>query len=277
LESKEYRGVAYASCEFYGQDMFLNFTSPLPGPNLYHLVFIGEKGSGTIDFLVKTEFGSVSLLPVTVPGKVFPDENVTVSYVSNSSNLNNASLEYSTDLWKSVQVVGMEVSGNVCRAVVPGQAAGTLVNYRVEAYDVLENALAVNGSFSVKYDSSFNFSQVATSARLGENFTIVGSLVPEVADVPVTVYISLGNETREIASFTEADGSFKAYFTPDTVGTWVAYAKFNGSSSIYECESSLMMIQVEESMLAKYQYYIFGALVGVIAAGVAVYVKKSKA
>ena len=78
-------------------------------------------------------------------------------------------------------------------------------------------------------------------------------------------------------SFTEADGSFKAYFTPDTVGTWVAYAKFNGSSSIYECESSLMMIQVEESMLAKYQYYIFGALVGVIAVGVAVYVKKSKA
>ena len=123
----------------------------------------------------------------------------------------------------------------------------------------------------------FNFSQVATRAQLGENLTIVGFFVPEVADIPVTVYISLGNETREIVSFTEADGTFKAYFSPETVGTWVAYAKFNGSSSIYECESSLMMIQVEESMLAKYQYYIFGALVAVIAAGVAVYIKKSKA
>ncbi len=47
LESKEYRGVAYASCEFYGQDMFLNFTSPFPGKNLYHLVFIGEVGFRT--------------------------------------------------------------------------------------------------------------------------------------------------------------------------------------------------------------------------------------
>lgn len=277
LESKEYRGMAYASCEFYGQDMFLNFTSSLSGPNLYHLVFIGEKGSGMIDFLVKTEFGSVSLLPLAVPGRVYPNENVTVSYVSNSSNLNNASLEYSTDLWKNVQVAGMEVLGNVCRSVVPGQAAGTIVNYRVEAYDVLENSLAVNGSFSVKYDSLLNLSQVATSARLGENLTIVGFFVPEVADIPVTVYISLGNETREIVSFTEADGTFKAYFSAETVGTWVAYAKFNGSSSIYECESALMMVQVEESMLAKYQYYIFGALVAVIAAGVAVYVKKSKA
>jgi hypothetical protein len=142
---------------------------------------------------------------------------------------------------------------------------------------VLENSLAVNGSFSVKYDSLLNLSQVATSARLGENLTIVGFFVPEVADIPVTVYISLGNETREIVSFTEADGTFKAYFSAETVGTWVAYAKFNGSSSIYECESALMMVQVEESMLAKYQYYIFGALVAVIAAGVAVYVKKSKA
>jgi hypothetical protein len=276
LESKEYRGMAYASCEFYGQDMFLNFTSPFSGQNLYHLVFIGEKGSGTIDFLVKTKFGGVNLLPATVPGKVSPNENVTISYVSNSSSLNNATLEYSSDLWKDVQVEEMEVLGNACRVVIPGQAAGTIVDYRVAAHDVLENALAVNGSYSVKYDSVLNFSQSAASARPGENLTIVGSFTPQVADIPVTVYISFGNETREIESFTEADGSFKVYFSPETVGTWVVYARFNGTSSIYGCESPLMMIQIEESTLAKYQYYIFGALAAAIAAGMVIYVKKAK-
>jgi len=39
LESKEFRGVAYASCEFYGQDMLINYTSPVKGRCLYHLVF----------------------------------------------------------------------------------------------------------------------------------------------------------------------------------------------------------------------------------------------
>jgi hypothetical protein len=269
--------VAYASCEFYGQGMFLNFTSPFSGLNLYHLVFIGEKGSGTIGFLVKTEFGGVSMFPTAIPGKVYPNENVTISYVSNSSSLSNATLEYSTDLWKTTQARDMEISDNACKAVIPGQVAGTFVDYRVTAHDVLENTLVVNGSFSVKYDSTLNFSHISTGVSLGENVTIVGSLDPQVADVPVTVYFSLGNETKEAVCYTEADGTFKTYFNPETVGTWTVYAGFNGSSSMYEGESSLMIIHVEEPTLAKYQYYIFGAVSAVIAVAMVVYIKKSKA
>ena len=41
LESEEYRGVAYASCEFNGQDMFLNYTQSSERENVYHLVLMG--------------------------------------------------------------------------------------------------------------------------------------------------------------------------------------------------------------------------------------------
>jgi hypothetical protein len=57
FESEEYRGVAYASCEFNGQGMFLNYTQPSTRENVYHLVLMGEVGFGSIDFLVKTKFG----------------------------------------------------------------------------------------------------------------------------------------------------------------------------------------------------------------------------
>ncbi|HVP40717.1 MAG TPA: hypothetical protein VMS95_02025, partial [Candidatus Krumholzibacteriaceae bacterium] len=54
FDSKQYRGLAYASCEYPGQDMLINYTSPYDGESLYHLVLIGEAGEGTIGFAVKT-------------------------------------------------------------------------------------------------------------------------------------------------------------------------------------------------------------------------------
>ena len=42
FEPNGYRGVAYASGEYMGQSMFLNYTSPNTGEKLYQLVLIGE-------------------------------------------------------------------------------------------------------------------------------------------------------------------------------------------------------------------------------------------
>lgn len=277
LESKEYRGVAYASCEFYGQDMFLNFTSPFPGKNLYHLVFIGEVGSGMIDFLAKTEFNNASLKPSIVPGRVYPNDNATIEYVSNSSVLKNATLAYSADSWRSANVTDMEVSNRTCRAVIPGQVAGTSVSYVVRAYDFLENTLIVNGSYLVKYDSILNLTQVPTDARPGENMTVIGSFAPRIEGIPITVYLSSGNESKETVCYTLEDGTFRAELAPETAGTWVVYAGFNGSSSISESESPIVTVQVEEPMLAKYSYYIFGAVGAVIAIGMGLFVRKSRA
>jgi hypothetical protein len=276
LESKDYRGVAYASCEFYGQGMFLNFTSPFSGKNLYHLVFIGEKGFGTIDFLVKTEFNNANLKPSIVPEKVYPNDNVTVSYTSNSSALKNATVVYSIDSWRTANTTNMEISNKTCTTVIPGQVAGATVNYEVRAFDFLENTLTASGSYPVKYDSTLNLTRVPRTVAPNENFTIDGRFAPEVEGIPITVYLSAGNVTKEKACFTVENGTFKVELESDTVGTWVVYAECAGSSSIRPSESPLVTIQVEEAVLAKYSYYIFGAVGAVIAIGMGLFVRKSR-
>jgi hypothetical protein len=148
LESKEYRGVVFSSCEFSGQDMFLNYTSPNSGKSLYHLVFIGEIGSGTIEFLVKTEFDNACLKPLTVPERVHADNDTLVAYVSNSTDLEGAALEYSTDDWVNSTVIEMEILDNrICKATIPGQPAGTIVNYVAEANDTLKNVLFAENTY----------------------------------------------------------------------------------------------------------------------------------
>jgi hypothetical protein len=277
LESKEYRGVAYASCEFYGQDMFLNFTLPYLGKNLYHLVFIGEVGVGMIEFLVKTEFGNVCLKPSIVPVREYPYNDTVVAYTSNSTNLESASLNYTIDGWGNVTVVEMEIVDNkTCRAVISRQTAGTVVDYRVEALDVLLNVLAVNGSYSVKDASTLNISLTAEKVYVGENITVRGYLTPEAGGVPIIVQFDSANETREIACYTLENGTFTVNFAPNVTGLWGVQARFDGDDYVYGSLSPQLMVEVEEaSLIVRYAPYIGG--IGAIAViGIIIYVKKSK-
>jgi len=277
LESKEYRGVAYASCEFYGQDMFLNFTLPYPGKNLYHLVFIGEAGAGMIEFLVKTEFGSACLKPSVVPAKAYPYNDTVVAYTSNSTELERATLNYTVDGWGNVTVVEMEIVDNItCRAVIPRQAAGTVVSYKVEALDVLKNVLVVDGSYSVKYPSTLNISLINEKVYLGENMTVKGYLTPESEGALIIVQFECGNETKEAVCYTLGNGTFIVTFKPTVTGIWGVQARFDGGSYVYGSVSPQLMVKVEEqSPFVRYAPYIGG--VGAIAViGIIVYLKKSK-
>ncbi|MGD0027822.1 MAG: hypothetical protein ABSC91_02675 [Candidatus Bathyarchaeia archaeon] len=275
LDSIGYRGNAYASCEYYGQDMYMNFTSPYNGTSLYHLVFIGEVGSGTIDFLVKTEFNNTLLTASTIPEKAYPGDNATVAYTSNSTALENATLEYSTDGWKTENSTSMTILQNMtCSAVIPGQPAGTVIEYRVTADDLLENVLSANGSYPVKYPSTLNFTQVHIGTSPGENVTIKGFLSPQAANMPIIVSIASANESKDIICYTLSDGTFSAYFVPETVGTWIASARFNGTDTVYGSDASPATIVVEEGMLAKYSLYIFGGIGAVAMVSVVMYVRK---
>lgn len=278
LESREYRGLAYASCEFHGQDMFVNFTSPYPGKSLYHLVLIGEVGSGTIDFLVKTEFGSACLKPSIVPGRVYPLNDTVVAYVSNSTDLKNVTLRFSADGWKNVTALEMEILNNrTCRAVVPGQAAGAFVSYRVEACDVLENVLVACGNYSVKYLSVLNLTVISEAVYLGENITVRGYLTPPAESLPITVYFTSANESKQIMCYTLANGTFTAGFKPETLETWKVQAKFGEDEFRYESLSFELMIRVEEPpLLVKYSLYIGGGIGAIAVIGVIVYWKKSR-
>lgn len=276
LESEEYRGVAYASCEFHGQEMFINFTSPYLGKSLYYLVFIGEAGSGTIDFVVKTEFGNACLEPSIVPGRVYPHNTTVVAYVSNSTDLKNVTLQFSTDGWKNATASGMEIVDNrTCRAVLPGQAAGTFVNYMVEACDVLENVLVAYGNYSVKYSSMLNFSLIHETVYFGENITVRGHLTPPAESLPITVYFTSVNETRQTVCYTLSNGTFTATFKPETLGTWKTRTEFSEDEFRYESVSSELTVKVEEPPLwVKYSFYIGGGIGAIAITGGIIYWKK---
>lgn len=103
MDFESYRGLAYASCEYHDQDMILNYTytdSDSSTLKVYHLVLMGEADSGTIQFLVKTSFDSI-LSPVTIPARVTPNNEPTISYIASTAALESATLQYTTDNWKT--------------------------------------------------------------------------------------------------------------------------------------------------------------------------------
>lgn len=277
LDTEGYRGNAYSSCEYYGQGMFLNFSAPKQGGlNLYHLVFIGEVGYGTIDYLIKTEFNNTSFSPVTVPTATYPDNDTTISYASNTTELQNAVLQYTTDNWSSNNTLNMSVSNSTCNATIPKQAAGTTVNYIVTATDTLENVLNASGTYQVKYPSTMNLTATSMEPALGDDVTLKGYFTPQTGNVPITIYVSSVNETEQIQCFTLPDGTFTASFRPNSTGEWLATAEFEGNSSIFGSESSPLTIRVEEPMLTKYSLFILIGVGAATAIGLLVYARKFK-
>jgi hypothetical protein len=271
LESEGYRGAAYASCENFGQDMLLNFTSPNAGRSLYHLVLIGGKGSGTVEFLVKTVFDA-ALQASTVPGlRIYPGDNVTLVYVSKSTDLVDATLQYSVARWANTTSISMELVDNrTCRVNVPGQAAGTNVVYGVVATDILRNVLVANGSYNVKMSSSLSISLARQAVTLGENITVTGNLTPVSSGMPITLYFLSGNESETVIVYTVQDGSFTASHKPAVSGEWSVQARFFESDSMYTSITSELPFQVDEpSFFAVYSLYIVIGAGGSAAAAVA--------
>jgi hypothetical protein len=276
LESEEYRGVAYASCEFNGQDMFLNYTQPFAGKNVYHLVLMGEVGEGTIDFLVKTTFGGV-LSPLTFPQRVTPTDGTEIAYATNTTELENATLRYTVDSWKSFEKVDMAVSNMTCNATIPRQEVGSFVEYAVQAMDKIKNQLAAAGNFTVKYPSSItDFNATRMTVTIGEKITVAGTLSAEAAGAPVTVTFTSVNSTETVKCTALGNGTFTASLKPDTTGKWMVQASFVGNSNVYECNSEVVMVTVEEpSFLAQNGLFIGGGVGGGLAAvGAVVYIKK---
>jgi hypothetical protein len=278
LESKEYRGVAFASCEFPGQDMFFNYTSPTSGKSLYHLVLIGEVGSGTIQFLVKTEFENAYLKPLTVPMRVHANNDTLVAYVSDSTDLEGATLQYSTNGWINSTIIEMEILDNrICKATIPRQLAGTIVNYRVEANDTLKNVLVAEKTYPVKNELMLNLTLTREVVTLGENVTVWGNATPVTRIIPITILFSSTNGTKQIVCYTKADGTFTASFKPETLGPWEVQARFGGDAFLYESVSQWVSAEVKEpSILMKYSFYIGGGIGVAVVIGVVIFWKKSK-
>ena len=278
LESEEFRGLAYASCEFYGQDMLINCSSSVNGESLYHLVFIGEKGAGNIKFLVKTEFGNVGLKPINPPSRVHPDNETTLTFVSNTTDLRNATFYYSVNDLENTTALNMQLIDNrTCVTVVPGQPAGTTVRYSVEAPDVLENILVYKGNYTVKYDSQLNLTLKAEAISIGENITLTGLINPTSENLSVTLIYTSANGTFQQTVYTLVDGTFTASFKPSVEGDWIVQAMFEGNNMLYRSLSPSLRFKVEPpSFLSQYSMYIYGGAGAGIAVIAVVYLRKRR-
>jgi hypothetical protein len=269
FESNGYRGVAYASCEYLGESMFLNFTSPNTGvANLYHLVLIGEVGSGTIQFMLKTQFGNTSMTSLVTPSRVYPDAPAKISYISNNASLQTAQLSYTTDNWNSTTSVNMAISNQTCNATLPGQTVGSFVQYRIDACDVLNNNMTATGNYTVKAQSTLNISAVKDPIRFGENITITGNITPSGNNSNVEVQFSSSNSTQIVDATFAQNGNFTASFKPDSWGAWSVSATIPETQSSWRCDSEPLTVTVNEPPIyVKYSLYIIIGLAAASAVG----------
>jgi hypothetical protein len=278
LESKEFRGLASASCEFYGENMLVNYTSSLQGKSLYHLVFVGEEGTGKIEFLVKTEFGNACLKPVNPPLLVYPDNETALTFVSNMTDLTSVAFYYSVDDWKNLTALSMELIDNrTSIAVIPGQPAGTTVKYKAEGVDVLENVLTCNGSYTVKYASQLDITLEAGAVLIGENITVTGLITPPSENVSITLIYTSTNGTFQQTANAIANGTFTASFKPPAEVDWHVQAVFEGNNMLYGSSSPSLKFTVEPpSLFSQYSMYIFAGAGAGIAITAIVYVAKRR-
>ncbi|HLN88790.1 MAG TPA: hypothetical protein VK253_01880 [Candidatus Binatia bacterium] len=275
FENEGFRGVAYASCEFRGQAMFLNYTSTNKVPNLYQLVLIGEEGSGNIEFILKSKFGNASLTSLTNQTRVLPNTPKEIAYISNNASLENAQLSYTTNNWTSVARLDMSISNQTCNATIPGQTAGKVVQYRVDASDVLKNNMTATGNYTVKQQIALNISAVKDPIKLGENITVTGKMTPNDNSSRVKVQFYSSNSTQTLNCTVSQNGTFMATYKPGTSGLWAVSATSPETQTSWRVDSEQLALTVSEPpFYVKYSLYIALGLIAASAVGGAVWFLK---
>jgi len=275
FESDGYRGVAYDSCEYAGHPMFLNYTSKNSVSNLYHLVLIGEEGSGDVEFMLKTQFGNITLTPVDSPKRVLPDSIVSISYASTNASLLNARLSYSTDNWTNTKSLSMTIDNRTCSSVIPGQHAGTNVVYRVDAQDSMKNIMNATGDYSVKQQVTLNIALVSGNITLGGNLTVNGVLSPVINNSTVTVQFINANNTDSLFAKVNTDGTFTINYRPSSSGILLASAYLRETQTNWRSDSNQLTMNIEEPPIyVKYSLFILIGIVAASAVGGVVYFLK---
>jgi hypothetical protein len=269
------RGVNYASCEHMGDDMFLTYSPTTTGPKLYHLALIGEEGQGEVEFMIKTDFTNITLSPSLQIGKVHPSAATEISYKTNSYTIEKANLTYSIDNWATSELIPMVISNQTCNATVPGQTAGTTVEYRVDAEDVLKNSLSTTGNYSVKVQPTLTIALAKETVTVGQNITVTGALNPSDENSIVNIQFFSANDTQIISCKVLSDGSFTGTFSPQTPGNWGVLANALETKTSWTCNSSQYMVTVKEPpFYVTYALYILIGLVVASAVGGVVYFLK---
>ena len=277
FEPNSYRGVAYASCEYMGQPMFLNYTSTNKCANLYHLVFMGEIGAGNITFLLKTNFANATLTPVTVPTRVCPGNATQIAYASANDTLTSAQLSYTVNNWNSSRSVEMQVNNETCNGTIPAQAMGALVQYRINATDILENSLKASGDYTVKAAPMLNITVAKDKVPFAQKVAVQGTLNPSVNGTVVFIRFVSVDSVKTLNCTVKSDGAFAVSWKPTASGNWTVSASSTETPKTWEAYSQDVQVTVAPPPLyVKYSLYLIIGFVSLLSVGGVAYFLTSR-
>ena len=235
LDDRGYKNPdGMASCEYSGQDMLINFTSPY-GPEfiLYHLVLLAEFGQGTIRFMVKTDFDAPQLSIEDPAERAYPSDETTITAnVSDETGLERVWLTYTGDNWLTSASVNMiEDQNGTYTATIPRQPAGTLVKYKVLAVDAAENQAEVWGNYSVKNPTQIEISLSQYICNVDDTVTVNGSI----SHGEAVVTLNYTCKDTELLTSVRADsnGLFSDLYTPSSFGVWAISASWPGNQTCF--------------------------------------------
>jgi hypothetical protein len=275
FESESFRGVAYASCEFMGQDMHVIYTRNSNGLALYLLAFIGQTGSGNIQFLIKTQLGNSVLIPVFSPIRPEAGTATTITYSLNSTQMEKATIDYTCDAWNHSLSLDMEIKNNTCSAIIPPQKTGSFVQYKILASDDLKNTLEAAGNFTVKNKPTLTISKADESVELGNNITVNGFIKFAAPATQIAVRFMSANETEDKICAPSTDGTFNASFCPKTKGDWVIQAYTNETQTNYGA-TAITTSYVYQTFYSENSFAIGGIAIAIVAVAMAFLAIKSR-
>ncbi len=234
-----------ASCEMDGQDMVIDFNTTTSGVILYHLALIAEYGSGSLNFVVQTDFDPPVLQLVDPPTAVAASEPTRLEVdIRDDSGVGEVSCSYSSDggdaWWRAaVEPCG----GGRYGATVPGVPPGTIVDYVFEAEDAMGNRQEARGSYEAIGRSSLRMSLGDINYFGGEEVTPRGFIDPAGREVDIK-YVH-GDETFNFTVLASDRGDFNHSFTPPSIGEWAVFAEYAGDEDYLPSASERLNFTVE--------------------------------
>ena len=235
---------AMASGGQIGEDMVIEYVAPAQGNLLYHLVLIAEYSSGTLNFIVQTDFEPPALQLIDPPTIVESDEPTNLSAsVSDETAIESISLRYSTDDGVSWNQLGVdEYADGVYRGVIPAFGGGTLVDYVFEAEDEMGNAGEIRGNYTIMSSPLLEIHLDSDEIKGGENVTTHGHLSHGGKEVEISY--KQGDTVSNFTVTTEGSGNFSHTFMPDQTGDWLVSAYFAGDEARHPASSETLSFTV---------------------------------
>ena len=235
---------AMASCEHSGEDMVIDYAPTVGGDLLYHIVLIAEYFSGTVEFIVQTDFEPPTLELIDPPDIVESGEPTGLEVsVRDGTAVESVSLGFSIDggvRWKQLDV-SEQVDG-IYGGVIPAFGGGTVVDYVFEAEDEMGNGGEVRGNFAFMSSPSLELHLGEDEIKGGESITANGHL--DEGGKEVEIIYQLGDAVSNFTVTTADSGHFNHIFTPDTTGDWQVSAHFAGDDASLPASSETLSFAV---------------------------------